>query len=256
MRSDHYQPPPALPVYPPATVDSTKTFCALIADGANLLLDGLGDIDMSDVELPASFFAARHPSSSRPSPTPGEVVEALSKSIVYTRPPIPTPSSSAVSEQGAPTGSLRADAERGSSVDSERGRRSWVAPLHMAARKGQDNIVRTLLQYNADCNQEDGDGLTPLLHATMGGYSEIVGMLLSRGARIDLVDGRNRSALHWATIQQQEAVLRLLLENGGDKPTVLNQHDSSGMTPLHIAVSDGFEAGVHLLLQVGASVNC
>lgn len=126
----------------------------------------------------------------------------------------------------------------------------------MAARKGRDKIVRTLLQHNADCNLRDGDGLTPLLHAVIGGYPETVTLLLSHGARIELVDDQSRTALHWAAAQKQGAALRSLLENSGDKSPIIDKYDDSGMTPLHIAVDGDFEAGVQLLLQFGASVHC
>ncbi|RYC64866.1 hypothetical protein CHU98_g1345 [Xylaria longipes] len=235
---------PPWSAFAPATVDSTKSFCELVADSANLLLGGLGTINMDDVEVPSSFVASRRTGSP---PTLTEVVEVLSKSRVYTR-----ASSSSIdthSTDPASQGNNR-------NADTDKCRRGWVAPLHMAAGKGQDKIIRTLLQHNADCNLRDGDGLTPLLHAVIGNYPETVTLLLSHGARIELVDRQNRSALHWATAQKQEAVLRILLEHCGERPPTMDKYDDNGMTPLHIAVDGDFEAGVQLLLQFGASVHC
>ncbi|KAI1108347.1 hypothetical protein F5Y14DRAFT_92862 [Nemania sp. NC0429] len=163
--------------YASPAVGKSKSFCDLITDGANLLLDGLGTIDMGDVELPSAFLAAHQPGSSRPSPTPAEVVEALSRSRVYAR----TPSSSSFAtpaDSVDPTHSGEnarfADVDAETSADKEKGRRGkrWATPLHMAAGKGQDKIVRTLLQHNADCNQRDGDGFTPLMRAAAAGYRE------------------------------------------------------------------------------------
>ncbi|RWA06957.1 hypothetical protein EKO27_g8149 [Xylaria grammica] len=242
------QPPPTS-VYAYAVVDSTKSFCDLVSDGAQLILGGLDKFDLDDVELPSSFAAHRSGSSgsSGPLPTPAEVVHALSTSKIYEKAASPVRITNLADSTGP---------ERGRAVETNKVRRNWVGPFHMAARKGQDNIVRTLLQHNADCNLRDGEGLTPLLHATIAGHGEIVRLLLSHGARIDLVDGQSRSALHWAAAERQEAVLRVLLENGGDRSLIIDKHDDSGMTPLHSAVDAGFEAGVELLLRFGASVQC
>lgn len=242
--------------YASPAVGTSKSFCDLIADGANLLLDGLGTIDMDDVELPSAFFAAHQPGSSHPSPTHAEVIEALSRSRVYTRAPslgIPVDSVDPANSVTQGENGNSADAE--TSTEKRRRDKGWVTPLHMAARKGQDKIVRTLLQHNADCNLRDGDGLTPLLRAVVAGHCEIVSLLLSHGACIDLVDQQSRSALHWATVQKQEAVLRVLLEHGGGGSPLVNNYDDDGMTSLHIAVDHGFDAGVQLLLQFGASVH-
>ncbi|KAI0860059.1 ankyrin repeat-containing domain protein [Xylaria cubensis] len=230
--------------YAPATIDSTKSFCELVADSANILLGGLGTINMDDVELPKSFVADRRTRSSGAPPTLDEVVDVVSKSRVYSR-------ASSFGIDANKTDSFGT----GGDADANTLRKGWVTPLHMAARKGRDNIVRTLLQHNADCNQRDGNGLTPLLHAVIGGCRETVTLLLSHGARVELVDRQSRSALHWAAAQKQEAVLRVLLQNGGDRPSAMNKCDDSGMTPLHIAVDSDFEAGVQLLLQFGASVS-
>lgn len=211
---------------------------------------------MDDIELPSAFFAAHQPGSSRPSPTPAEVVEALSRSKVYTRAPsLAIPADSVDLTNSATQGESGKSTDAETNMDKRRKGKSWATPLHMAARKGQDKIVRTLLQHNADCNLRDGDGLTPLLRAVMAGHRETVSLLLSHGARIDLVDQQSRSALHWAAMQKQEAVLRVLLEHDGGGSPLVDKYDGNRMTPLHTAVDHGFDAGVQLLLQFGASVH-
>lgn len=65
---------------------------------------------------------------------------------------------------------------------------SWQGPLHIAAQKGHDQIVRLLLQHTIDCNERDSDGLTPLFYAIKGGFEGIATSLLDSGARIDLAD--------------------------------------------------------------------
>lgn len=130
----------------------------------------------------------------------------------------------------------------------------WQNPLHIAAAKGHDRIARILLQHNVDCNEKDSDGLTPLIHATVGGYEDVVRSLLSHGATIDTVDSQHRrSALHWAIVHRRESVLKILLDWCVTQQTAIDSYDEAGRTPLHTAVDTGYDAGVQLLLQLGAN---
>ena len=135
------------------------------------------------------------------------------------------------------------------------GKAGWLSPLHIAAQKGHERIVRVLLQHNIDCNEKDSDGLTPLIHATVGGYQDVVSSLLSHEARISKVDGQRRSALHWAVIHRHEVLLKMLLSHCIGEGTLVDGYDNNGRTPLHIAVDMDFEAGVQILLQSGANVH-
>ena len=135
------------------------------------------------------------------------------------------------------------------------GKAGWLSPLHIAAQKGHDRIVRVLLKHNIDCNETDSDGLTPLIHATIGGYEDVVISLLSHGVCIGKVDGQRRSALHWAVIHRREALLKMLLSHCKGKGTLVDGYDNDGRTPLHTAVDMDFESGVQILLQSGANVH-
>lgn len=131
-------------------------------------------------------------------------------------------------------------------------------PLHIAAQKGNDRIVRTLLQYRSDCNAKDGDGLTPLMHAVIGGHVDVVASLLAHGARVDELDPRGRSAVHLAVAhadadgRAHEALLRLLLERCRGTG-LIDRCDVEGQSALLIAVENLFEAGVSALLENGAN---
>lgn len=131
----------------------------------------------------------------------------------------------------------------------------WMSPLHMAAQRGHNRIVRMLLQYHPLCDERDSDGVTPLMHATVGGYEDVVSSLLSHGARIDSVDCRNRSVLHWAVLHRREALLKMLLAYCAGDHAVIDAYDNAGRTALHTAIDTGFEAGVHILLQLGANIH-
>jgi hypothetical protein len=131
----------------------------------------------------------------------------------------------------------------------------WLSTLHIAAQKGHDSIVRTLLQHgNLDCNERDSDGQTPLMHAVTGGHEAVVRLLLAHGARISEVDRDRRSALHLAVMHRRERVLRILLEQR-EQGLSIDGYDVAGWTPLHMAVDRDFEAGMVLLVQSGANLH-
>ncbi|KAL8910065.1 MAG: hypothetical protein Q9171_004619 [Xanthocarpia ochracea] len=129
----------------------------------------------------------------------------------------------------------------------------WLSPLHIAAQKGLGGIVNLLLQHNVDCNEEDSDCLTPIIHAIIGGHEDVVRSLLLHGARIGNTDGRQRpSALHWAALHRRETLLRALLNHNLTEKSSIDSYDEHGRTPLHVAIDADFEAGVLMLLQFGA----
>lgn len=132
----------------------------------------------------------------------------------------------------------------------------WLSPLHMASSKGQTRITRILLEHNADCNEQDSDGQTPLMHAIMSGSEEMVRLLLVHGASIAIRDRRHRSAFHHAVLNRRQKLLQMLLDHcphGNERSGLLDSYDDSGRTQLHIAIDIGFEEGVLLLLQFGAN---
>ncbi|KAH4989401.1 hypothetical protein HBI47_248790 [Parastagonospora nodorum] len=132
----------------------------------------------------------------------------------------------------------------------------WLSPLHMASSKGQTRITRILLEHNADCNEQDSDGHTPLMHAVMSGSEEMVRLLLVHGASISIQDRRNRSAFHHAVLHRRQKLLRMLLDrcpHGDERTRLLESYDDSGRTQLHIAIDEEFEEAVLLLLQFGAN---
>ncbi|KAK8033523.1 hypothetical protein PG991_002921 [Apiospora marii] len=133
--------------------------------------------------------------------------------------------------------------------------KAWRGPLHIAVQKGNDRIVRLLICHTKDCNERDSSGATPLYYAVTGGFETVVKTLVSHGARIGDVDEGERNALHWAVSERREGVLRALLELCCANTALINSYDTGGMTPLHMAIDNGFEAGVDLLLQYGADIN-
>ncbi len=152
---------------------------------------------------------------------------------------------------------LNSDPQSDNSLISLGGKASgWLSPLHIAARKGHDQIVRMLLQHNVDCEDKDSNGLAPLIHAVIGGHETVVRSLLSLGARICNGDGQQcSSALHLAALHRRGNLLRILLDHCLRERIPIDCSDEMGKTPLHVAVDIGFEMGVYILLQSGANPN-
>ncbi|KAJ5131903.1 ankyrin [Penicillium atrosanguineum] len=225
-----------------------------VAEGTGLFAEDYNTLAISDMASSASSSASslyRFPSSSFPSTT-------------NTTPDCPTP----------PPAYLTSQAHNGESFLSPD--QKYIGVLHIAAQKGHDRIVRILLRHNQprlDCNAPDSEGRTPLMHAVVAGHEAVVRALLAAGARCDPVDHLQRSVLHLAVLYRREPVLRMLLwevcgeielvveDKEGDGRRVgtrgmelLGAYDVEGNTPLHLAVVEGFEAGVVMLLRSGSDL--
>ena len=158
--------------------------------------------------------------------------------------------------------------ERGANVAAkdDKGR----TPLHRAAQNGRVELVRLLLEHNADLNATalSNDCSTPLhilaedgsgAFRFPGDSHEAVNILLDRGANVAAKDDEGRTPLHGAAQSGSVELVRLLLEHGAD----LNARSNDGSTPLHLfaengsgafrSPSDSYEV-VHVLLERGANV--
>ena len=117
------------------------------------------------------------------------------------------------------------------------------------------NVVRLLVEADADINAVTADGRTALHCACENGHDQIVSYLLDRHVdqSIEFKDsgGEMLTAIHVATVRNHENVVRILLEHGLD----CNLLTSQGASALHYAASKGYQAMTELLLNHGAKVN-
>lgn len=79
--------------------------------------------------------------------------------------------------------------------------------LHWACDRGCTDIVRLLLDCNADVNVSDADGQTPLHYACACGHAEIVQLLLENNVDARKKDNDGETA---AELVDDEAVRSLL----------------------------------------------
>ncbi|KAK6352070.1 hypothetical protein TWF730_008902 [Orbilia blumenaviensis] len=87
--------------------------------------------------------------------------------------------------------------------------------LLSAAEKGRDDVVGLLLEMgNIDLSVQGWGGRTPLMEATCRGNNKIVRLLLEKGADIKAKDADNRTSLVYAVRYQNLYIVTLLLEHG------------------------------------------
>ncbi len=71
----------------------------------------------------------------------------------------------------------------------------WT-PLHLAIRRGREEMVRYLVEEkNADINIQDNAGWTPLMEAIMDDFPNIVKYLVEKGADLSIANKRGATAL-------------------------------------------------------------
>lgn len=137
---------------------------------------------------------------------------------------------------------------------SQSGGHSSVHPatLQWAAMAGQVDMVKLLLSYGVDVNEQSGQFNTALTAAAAGGYSDVVGLLLENDANAMLSGGSYPSALSAAVSSGSKSTFNLLLAN--NKTAVLSR-DIQGRNALHIAVQSGFLYAFETILGVVENLN-
>ncbi|CAB0044791.1 unnamed protein product [Trichogramma brassicae] len=102
----------------------------------------------------------------------------------------------------------------------------------------------------------DGRSQTPLYWAVSYWNKKAVELLLKRGANPNLADADGFAALHILCYSSWDLVENFLKMNAEIGQTVnINIQSTVGNTPLHLAVSQGNEKVVELLLRQGADPN-
>jgi ankyrin repeat protein len=91
--------------------------------------------------------------------------------------------------------------------------KGWTA-LHYAAEGGQLEVVKWLIEMNANVNAAENDGGTALHLAAARGHKTVVMELLNRQANIDVTDKLQRTALHYAAKGGHKEVGQILVDRG------------------------------------------
>ena len=119
--------------------------------------------------------------------------------------------------------------------------------LHVAARNGQKDIVRSHLEQNEDLAYAPGEhGYLPIQFAVMGDQPAVVELLShyyydAKG----ITDNDGCSLLHLAAKYNSAQVAKQLLCQEHDS----NKKDRNGYCPIHVAALNGSTAVIEVLLQ-------
>jgi len=121
--------------------------------------------------------------------------------------------------------------------------------LGAASARGQETVVRLLLDHGVDVNAEWGNYGTALYAASQEGHEKIVILLLSRNADVNITGRYHRTALDAASFRGHENIARLLLANGAD---IEPEYRRSALVQ---ASAGGHQEIVSLLLNKGADID-
>nr|XP_047127740.1 uncharacterized protein LOC101236217 [Hydra vulgaris] len=124
------------------------------------------------------------------------------------------------------------------------------AAIHIAARAGYLDTVKTLESIGANVNICSGSNSTALHLAAINGDKNMTQYLLERNAKINVYDHQNMAPVHNACKFGRLDILKILMEHGAQ----IDSKDSNFFTPLMWAVSKGHNDIVEYLLSSGVNV--
>ena len=123
-------------------------------------------------------------------------------------------------------------------------------PLMIACCNDNSQLVKLLLQYKADPNIEDIEGVTALMYGT--GNSTIFKMLLDHGADLNATDVFKYTMMHYACAIGNVRVVEIIQTRNRD---LINTISTEGHTPLLVATDSKQLAVVKRLLKEHADPN-
>ena len=92
-------------------------------------------------------------------------------------------------------------------------------PLHEAAKKGNIDRVKRLIEEGANVDERDENNDTPLFIAVGQGHKEVAEILIFKGADVNAVDKRGRTPLDLANYSHHKDLAELLIKHGGQTRT-------------------------------------
>ncbi|XP_057979333.1 protein VAPYRIN-like [Malania oleifera] len=119
-----------------------------------------------------------------------------------------------------------------------------------AARRGEAEHLRRLLQSGATANHRDQYGLTPLHAAAIKGHRDAALVLIAQGIDVECEDSEGHRPLHLAVEGGSAATVEAIVCIGRAN---VNAKTKRGATPLYMATTMGYDDVVRFLLEKGAA---
>jgi len=125
--------------------------------------------------------------------------------------------------------------------------------LIKATKKGNLELVNSLLENSIDVNCRDEKGWTPLFWAShqFKEHTELIQKLIEKGADVNAIGKEGRTALICASINGLDKTVKILMEARAD----INTKDNEGRTALKWASDYGWVEIVKMLMEAGAQID-
>lgn len=126
----------------------------------------------------------------------------------------------------------------------------FVSPLHVAAQKGDCELIDELCLSGAYINRQTPTGKTPIQLAASKKHIQAVEKLLSRSADVTIANDQQVTLLHILAQYAPVDLLQKVLEQGA----AVDAPDTNGQTPLMYAARGKNIGAIHILLLWGANI--
>ncbi|XP_046550663.1 putative ankyrin repeat protein RF_0381 [Haliotis rubra] len=125
--------------------------------------------------------------------------------------------------------------------------------LHMACAGGNKELIKYVIAKDiVDINSRSKQGTTPVIGAALIGYKELLHLLSINGADMATTDETGSSILHLALLQHEGETARYIITQDFVN---INDTNYQGMTPVLLAVVNGYADVFALLVRKGASLS-
>ena len=156
-----------------------------------------------------------------------------------------TPLMHAVEHSNGPAVRHLLNANVGANVNAASKKHKTTA-LHLAAQRGDHDLVICLLQFDAKVDARDRSGQTPLVKAVIAGHKTVTRALSDRHADTLTQDVSGWSILHHAARQPDVSIMELVLDI---EPRLRDAVCSARKTALHYCVEFELLEHVEFLLE-------
>ena len=119
-------------------------------------------------------------------------------------------------------------------------------PLHFAAQAGKLEIVKFLIDSNADPHAVKADSSTALHDAAYNGNVEVCQLLLDKNADINVPDEDGWTPLHYAAARGDDTAFSFLIQRGADP----DAKTDDGKTVYKLAFAEGNRSIIKILEDV------